>query len=307
MRYMIIDIGSNTVKYDIYKVKKNTFSLVSHNSYPARLITRIENGTISEEGKALLTDLLQCYKKEGEALNCTQISAFATASFRKISEPAVILEALQKSTGIKVRLLSGEEESALSFKGMFIRQPALPSSGLMLDMGGGSTEINLFEQRLSRYLHSCPFGAGVIKSAFSIGDSLTDANEQQVRAMVDDLLPIESTMYPALSKQALLIGGTVRACRKLGKVLCGIPCIDGKMTIEEFHRIYEILKDPAPENDLKIKEICPDRYQLMASGLCALIRIFERMGTEQLYICSGGIREGYLSEMLGKDDLIYKK
>lgn len=305
MKFMVIDIGSNTVKYDVYTVKAEGCFLVAHCTYPAQLIGKIENGALTEGGEELLIGLLKKFNEDALRLSCDDIFCFATAGLRKVSDPAPLLKKLGTTCGIAVRVLSGEEEAAYSFKGMLLTLSDVPSSGMMLDMGGGSTEINFFKGTESVYLHSCPFGASILKRTFSIGDKLNTHQAQEIASLIDRFFPQDLPHPDIYGKTAVLVGGTGKTAAKLAKKLCSAKMSGAKLALADFYKIFALMSDPTPEEYAAAKEIAPDRYRLMASGLCGYTRIFEKMNTEILYIAPGGVREGYLATVLCKDMKFY--
>ena len=305
MKFMVIDIGSNTVKYDVYAVKAEGYFLVAHRTHPARLIGKIENSVLTETGEELLIRLLKKFKEDAARLSCDGIFCFATAGLRKLSDPAPLLEKIGAMCDISVRILSGEEEAACAFKGMLLTLSDIPPIGMMLDMGGGSTEINFFEGAESVYLHSCPFGASVLKNTFSVGDRLNEHQAAGIAELVDRDFPSDLPHPEIYGKTAVLVGGTGKTAAKLAKKLCSAKMSGAKLALADFYKIFSLMSHPTPEEYATAKEIAPDRYNLMASGLCGYAHIFEKMNTEMLYIAPGGVREGYLATVLCKDMKFY--
>ena len=95
MRCMVIDIGSNTVKYDVFSVEGSEFTTDTHASVPLRFISYIKEGVLEKTGFELLCETLLRYKKEAEEEYCDVIAAFATASLRKIADPQPVIDRLK--------------------------------------------------------------------------------------------------------------------------------------------------------------------------------------------------------------------
>ena len=305
MRCMVIDIGSNTVKYDVFSVEGSEFTTDTHASVPLRFISYIKEGVLEKTGFELLCETLLRYKKEAEEEYCDVIAAFATASLRKIADPQPVIDRLKERTGLSIRLLSGEEEAACSFTGMLLTCPFLPRRGVMLDMGGGSTEFNFFEEKKSLFLHSCPFGALSLKNRFAPGKGLTAQENQALFSFVQGLMP-DSSAYKEHGKTAVLVGGTAKACGKLATALLGVPKGKNVFLRTAFTDLYRIFRNPTEKQWQEAKRLCPDRYQLLSTGTAAFECIFETLSTEQIVICSGGIREGFLPGICGLKHLQYR-
>ena len=298
MRYTVIDIGSNTVKYSLFSVRKETYTIKKRASEAVRLIGYIENGKLSEEGLEKLCDVLGAFREEALAAGCVEerIFAFATASLRRIDKPQSVIAALEKRMGLKVVLLSGEEEARCSFLGMLSAAEEPPESGVMLDMGGGSTEIHIFGD--SSYTASLPFGALSLKNSFGVGRDLDADTERALRAYVSGAVPPEARELGEQRLDAYPVGGTARACAKLAKIFLNK---DGPLTRAEFSALTALVSQPDDGRYETLRALFPDRFMLLSSGCTAFDELFRALGVGRVVFCTGGIREGYLLLRTGKN------
>ncbi|MBQ8399249.1 MAG: hypothetical protein IJX08_04685 [Clostridia bacterium] len=299
MRYLIIDIGSNTVKYDLFEVHQETVRTLGIKSRAVRIINYIVDGCLTPEGYERLCETLLEYKEDAKSAEAA-LFCFATASFRRLSDPASTIVEIKKRTDIEVRLLSGEEEGAYSFKGMLATLHPLPPQGFMIDMGGGSTELNLFEKEQTLFLYSCPFGALSTKNAAGVDDRMSASQCIDAKNYVKTLLPPEISSFGAGGKRAVMVGGTGKACKTMARELLGIKEAN-KLTRAQFSSLLRLVCDPSQEVFEKMKLLVPQRYQLMGAGIAAFDAIFDASGCEEIFICSGGIRDGYLYELLKQE------
>ena len=296
MRCMIVDIGSNTVKYDLFSFKNGRMKIEDRRSEALRLVAQIEDGALTAAGMEALCATLNGFLEVAKAQSCPAVYAFATAGMRRLRDPQRALTEIKARTGLTVRLLSGEEEAACSFEGMLHTLKKPPKRGVMLDMGGGSTELNFFEDKRSLWLCSCPFGAVSTKNALRLGETLSENEKEKVNAFARSFLPPEATDFAPQSKTAVLVGGTAKAIAKLAKEFLGLETPE-KLKIDEFLRLRELLCAPSAAQSARVRELCPDRYALMATGACAFAALFAALGTKKVRICRGGIREGYLARI----------
>jgi exopolyphosphatase/guanosine-5'-triphosphate,3'-diphosphate pyrophosphatase len=117
----------------------------------------VTDGRLSEAGIAKAATILKRFKGIMTNFNIENYSVFATASLRNVSNTQEALVRIEEATGIKVDLISGEEEARLGFVGAMHAVRA--DEGLFIDIGGGSTELLCFENQEIQQALSLPVGS----------------------------------------------------------------------------------------------------------------------------------------------------
>lgn len=293
MNLMIVDIGSNTIKYDIFS--PDCPVSIGHRSIAAGIIRYIENGVLIAKGMDILSEILTSYKEDALKLGAS-MHVFATASLRRVAEPQTVIDEIKKRTDIEIDLISGQRESALSLLGM-LATTKHPPKGLMMDMGGGSTELNSFENDSSLFSVSCPFGALSLKNEF-VSDIFP--NKEEAKAIQNYAKEVFSTYKNEIQTDILyMVGGSAKAIAKLLKYKDPLHKTEFAKPFAA-ERMQQLLKDCIPcsmEDQSLLKELFPDRYHVMLPALCAYISLLDVCHTKQVCISAGGIREGYWLEL----------
>lgn len=301
MQRMIVDVGSNTVKYDVFRIEgSKKIKKTGHGTRPVRLLARVKDGVLTPEGMDLLCSALEAFREESLELNCERFDAFATAGVRKLKDPQNALLEVRARTGISVRLLSGEEEAACSLRGMLLTLKKPPRRGVMIDMGGGSTELNFFEDGASAWLCSCPFGVVSSRLELRLKNTLNKDEKTRLEDHVRSMLPARALSYPDHAKNAVLIGGTAKAIGRLAEYFLNVKS-KKSLSVTEFLALRDLLCEMTDEQYEAVKILCPDRHELMAAGAAAFGAIFAALGTKKVLVCPGGIREGYLDLCLERE------
>ena len=299
MNLMIVDIGSNTIKYDIFS--PDCPISIGHRSIAAGIIRYIENGVLNAKGIDVLSEILTSYKEDAIKLG-TSMHVFATASLRRVAEPQVVIDEIKKRTDIEIDLISGQRESSLSLLGMLATTDH-PSKGLMMDMGGGSTELNSFENDASLFSVSCPFGALSLKNEFVSDVFPTEEEAVDIKNYAKNVF---SEYKNEIQTDILyMVGGSAKAIAKLLRYKVPLPKTELAKPFEA-ERMHQLLKDCIPcnlEDQNLLKELFPDRYHVMLPALCAYISLLEVCGTKQVCVSAGGIREGYWLELIKNDEV----
>ena len=98
MKHMIIDIGSNSVKYDVFEITDKKFVKVGHHAQVMGFLSYLDNGKLSKKGFSVLCGILNEYKDQAKINGVNNISAFATASFRSCSNPHELIQMVKNTT-----------------------------------------------------------------------------------------------------------------------------------------------------------------------------------------------------------------
>lgn len=302
MSYMIIDIGSNTVKYSIFD---GTPTRAAHRSETVGFIHYISDGVVSEAGLSALCETLGRFLADAEKMQIPQNNrlAFATASFRRLRDPAAVIDEVKRRVGLSVELISGEEEAILSLRGMLSLADPTPEKGILLDMGGGSTETTLFEGGKRLFCHSNPFGSLSLRERFVQGEYPTPTEADAIRRFVGrTVLPPDAPAAASDGRvHCYMVGGSAKAIGTLLAVRQGRAFSpDGVPVPVEDYRVQ--LADYIAGNDLaEMKKRYPDRYRVLIPGLVACDEIWRAVDAAVIHISDGGMREGYfLSRVAGR-------
>ncbi len=166
-RIALIDIGSNTVRLVIFNIDTQSYYEVNelqNIKVSARLVQYVEDGKMNDEGIRVLTDLIENYLEIIEQYDIDRLIPVATAAIRNSSNVDEIVDHVYKKTGLKMRILSDEEEAF--FGNYAVRYTFNIYDGISVDIGGGSTEVTLFKNKEVIESHSFPFGAVSLKEQF---------------------------------------------------------------------------------------------------------------------------------------------
>ena len=117
MLYAIVDIGSNTVRLNIYDIinKKSRFLLSK--KYALGLVSYVIKGKLNKKGLEKLINVIEDIKTDLKDLNVKKFDMFATASLRNINNQKHVLDAIYDKLAIKIHILSENQEATYSFLG----------------------------------------------------------------------------------------------------------------------------------------------------------------------------------------------
>ena len=296
MKYAVIDLGSNTIRLVVYEETNAEFHALFTQKFTAGLAAYLQDGMMTPEGIRLIcTTLQRCKMLLKEFTPCTTL-AFSTAPLRNIRNTQEAIDQIYAETGYSVDVLTGLEEAYLDYYGV---QRELPvESGLLFDIGGGSTEILTFAHDGTGVIESVPIGS-LNLSKKHIAKLFPDKKERDaIRLQVQKSLKRHKLNHLPPYETLCGIGGTARTVLQLLQAMKVILPAQRTFTAEQFRKLKKFLwkKDSAAMELLT--QYCPDRLHTIFSGILSLETLILQSRCTTVYVCKYGVREGYLRRYL---------
>ena len=295
--YSVVDIGSNTVRLVTYKINGSKYSSVYTDFRALGLISKIENGCLTDSAVDELCDALLCFKKASP--DGAVFLAFATAFMRVIKNSGMVKEKILSVTGIDLEILSEEQEALYSFNG--IMRTAIQSRGIASDLGGGSCEFIKFENKKPQLFKSLPFGCVKLGKMFVKNDIFPSLHEMcNIKDYV--LAQLEEVDWIKGSQEFILTGGTGKAFAQMNNFLnkTSVPISGYTFSYSDFERLYmEFISFDTKYTDF-IKNVMPSRIKTIYPGLEAIKAVVDYIGAPRITISTEGVREGFIAKITGR-------
>ena len=242
MIYGIADVGSNTVRLSIYKCEGGEIRLLMNRKVMAGLAGYVRHGALTPEGIEVACQTLQGYRSLMDNLELPDLRVFATASLRNISNTEEAVGAVMAATGLRVDVLTGREEAELSFRGAI--QNAGLYTGLLVDLGGGSTELVSYRNRAIQTACSLSVGSLSLFSKYVSKLHPTKEERRAIRRAVEEQLEQFVPQHPP-ARHICGVGGTVRAACKVANAMFDRPAGDRSLDRDELKEMLQRLKSRA--------------------------------------------------------------
>ena len=296
LKTAIIDIGSNTIRLVLYKYNRlEGLREFGNIKTVARLRTYLQgDGEMSEEGILLLAETLQSFKKIIDDYEVTDIKATATAAIRQAKNNQYIIERMQKETGILIDLLSEEEEAYFGF--VAVAHSMDTKSAVTIDIGGGSTEITLFEDKKLQKTISFPFGTVSLKEMFVSGEVISKEEkvllQQYVRTQFQTLDWIQKVGLAVIG-----IGGSARNIAQIHQQLVDYP-ISGvhqyEIKIDDITSLSNYIEKLTFEQLKQLDGLSTDRADIIGIALEVFRELMAIVDAKVFQISKKGLREGLI-------------
>ena len=141
MLHAIIDIGSNTIRMAVYQIEGRQFTLLMKRKHTVGLAGYLENGRLVRAGLEKTVKILHGFMDFINTFRIPHVHAFATAALRSAVNSRAAVGEIARRSGVQVRIISGDEEAMYDFIGA--TQNIAHADGIMIDIGGGTTEIGV--------------------------------------------------------------------------------------------------------------------------------------------------------------------
>ncbi len=296
----VIDLGSNTIRLSIYSYDENSFKLLTNKKTMAGIISYIENGRLNKEGEDKICKVLDSYRELLENFDVHDVRCFSTASLRNITNRDEVLEKVFKRTGIKVDVLSGQEEADLDFIGtkLFIDI----GDGIVIDIGGGSTELVTFEDDKVIAAESINIGSLSMFNKHTQGLIPTKKERSEIQDdVIEHLDKIKDrSIVDDKHKVAIGVGGTIRATLRLVNAYKGLEFKE--FSTGDVRELLDQIKASDKASLSRILKICPDRIHTIIPGMTVLYTILRKLDIKMVIVSKYGVREGYLYHKIIKGE-----
>ena len=303
MLHAIIDIGSNTIRMAVYQIEGRSFDLLLKRKHTVGLAGYLDRGRLVREGIEKTVKILRGFMDFIETFGIPHVHAFATAALRSARNSRAATEEITRRTGVQIRIISGEEEAAYDFIGA--TASIAHADGIMVDIGGGSTEIISYAVHEMQGRWSLPIGSLAMSKAHVAGLLPTPEECERIRAAVEDIL----TDVPAVCalRAAHMVG--------MGGVLSSASRMHGLLYPEELPRLLRVTHFPTmierfgtgrklSERDTAVLlRSAPDRLHNIIPGMVIAHTLAATFAAEDILYSDSGVREGYIwKEIIGVEE-----
>jgi exopolyphosphatase/guanosine-5'-triphosphate,3'-diphosphate pyrophosphatase len=242
---------------------------------------------LGEEVRARLVAVLAGYAATARANGATQIAFVGTDPLRRAADAARVIHAVDRACGVPLHVLSHEEEALLTIVGVLDgRRVERPT--LILDIGGGSTELCLAEGHGHRpRVVGLPLGAGTLVDELVSHDPPNAGEQHRLSAAAREAL---SAAPDVTLVDVVAVGGTASNLRRI----VAQPQDDSTLTRDQIAAAVEELAGSPSETIASRHGLNPARARVLPGGAAILDAVMDRYGLQAIRISDVGIREGVI-------------
>ena len=297
-----IDLGSNSFHMIVARLEDTgTLSIIDKLREPVRLGGGLKrNGRL---GRKACDRALQCLEQFGQRIrNLPQgdVRIVGTNTLRVATNAGEFTAAAQQLLGHPIEIVSGREEARLIYLGVAHGRATREGKRLVVDIGGGSTEL-IIGEGMDSILRESMYTGCVSASKQYFGDG--EITEKQ---MTDAIINAELKFYPVANdfragrgkwEEAVGCSGTIKAIRNIAQAE---GWCDTGITLDSLYKMRSKMIKQGHIDKLRLEGLKEDRAAVLPGGLAVLIAVFETLGIEQMRVSEQALREGLLYDLVGR-------
>src|ERR1700722_5105361 len=257
-----------------------------------------ENGRIDKDVAARAIACLQRFGQGRRDMHADSVRVVGTNALRLAHRKQVFLERAREALGHPIEIIAGMEEARLIYSGVAHTMPSEPGKRLVVDIGGGSTELIIGEGLTPLELESLQMGCVSLSERFFRDGKISAKRIERARMAARlELEPVQAAFRRRGWDRCAGSSGTVRA---IGEAIRELDPQAIGITPARLDRAITYMFDSGHVRELRLAPITEDRRPVFPGGIAILSEIFAVLDLKEMRIAEGAMREGLLYDMLGR-------
>lgn len=292
VNYAAIDIGSNAVRLliksiDREAVQEKKFKKVMMLRVPLRLGFDVFSiGELSEKKVDKLRRLMKAFRQLMKIYDVDDYRACATSAMRDARNGRMIIKKIEKDTGIRIEIIDGQEEARMIYNNHIECMEDRQGNYMYVDVGGGSTEINLLTN--GELVWSVSYNIGTVRM---LSNAVKEGTWQQ---MEEELMKVTEGVA------AINIIGSGGNINKLFRLADRKDKKLQRLPVSSLQTVYDVLKPLTPEERVEAFSLKQDRADVIVPAAEIFLKIAEVVHAEYIYVPVIGLSDGIIDNLYAK-------
>jgi exopolyphosphatase/guanosine-5'-triphosphate,3'-diphosphate pyrophosphatase len=295
-----VDLGSNSFHMIVGELRHGQLTIIDRLKETVRLSEGLKDKkTLTDAARVRSLDCLSRFGERLREMHASSVRAAGTSALRRAIDSGDFLLQAESALGHPIQVISGIEEARLIYIGVLHSMPPFDGPRIVLDIGGGSTEVILGQTDTPRALESLHMGCvGMTETYFPNGE-INRANFNAARLAVRlKLRPVKAFFRNTSGAEAVGTSGTITSTELVARELGVIESND--LTPDAVEMLIDRVVEFDNVSNLSVPGLSVSRSQVWPGGLAILVELLEVLRIERLKVSDGALREGLLYDQLGR-------
>jgi len=294
-----VDLGSNSFHMVVARHSHGQLVILDRLREMVRLAAGLgESGRLDD---AATERALRCLERFGErlrAVHADSVRVVGTNALRLARRKRWFLERARAALGHPIEIISGLEEARLIYSGVAHTSPMSPDKRLVIDIGGGSTEVVIGEGFDPLLLESLSVGCVGLSALHFEDGRISEKRFERCRTAVR--LELEPIQAPYRKMGWLDAYGSSGSVRVIGDALRRLYPDEPHITLENLKKLADRIVSAGHVDEIDLPDVDAERAPVFPSGLAILLEVMDSLGVERMRVAEGAMREGLLYDLMGR-------
>ena len=294
-----VDLGSNSFHMVVARETGGQLQIVDRLRESVRLVAGLDaSAHLDESTQARALDSLSRLGQRLRDIPPARVRAVGTNTLRKLCDDGQFIVAAEQALGHEIEIISGQEEARLVYAGVVRDAGVTSSRRLVVDIGGGSTELIVGRGAEPKLMESVGLGC-VTHTARYFGDGVvTRAGMRKARLAARVEMEFLERRYRKTGWDIAL--GASGSVRGVWRVMQAQGWTDELITREALKKVVALTVDAGTVSRIDFPGLREDRRPIFAGGLAVLAGVFDALDLEVMQASDRALREGVIYDLLGR-------
>jgi exopolyphosphatase/guanosine-5'-triphosphate,3'-diphosphate pyrophosphatase len=303
----IMDLGTNTFHLMVASVEKNNLKIL----YKTKVAVKLgENGItsnlIGDKAFRRGVNAMKRFSKTIEKFHPAKVIAIGTAAIRNAKNKKKFLQSILHETGIEVKVITGLQEASLIYQGVKQAVEMNEQKSLIMDIGGGSIELIIADQKKIYWKHSFKLGAALLLEKFKPSDPLTKKEFRQIIDYLEDEL--KRLIVAANKFHPQILTGSSGSFETFADMISWQFYKPGilknktayEFNLQDYRSVYNLLLKSTTSERKKMKGLIAMRIDMIVIAAIIVTFVLQKLKINRMILSAYALKEGILWETKNK-------
>ncbi len=294
-----VDLGSNSFHLVVARYSHGQLVIIDRLRETVRLAAGVEeNGRIDKDVAARALACLERFGQRLRDMHADSVRVVGTNALRLARRKQAFLERAREALGHPIEIISGMEEARLIYSGVAHTMPSESGRRLVVDIGGGSTELIIGDGLTPLELESLQMGCVSLSERFFRDGKISPKRIERARVAARlELEPVQAAFRRRGWDRTAGSSGTIRA---IGEAIRELDPQATSITPAGLQRVLRYMGEAGHARELRLPSITEDRRAVFPGGTAILAEVLDVLGIQEMRAAEGAMREGLLYDLVGR-------
>ncbi len=294
-----VDLGSNSFHMVVARYSHGPLIILDRLREMVRLAAGLDDhGRLNRDSVARSLACLERFGQRLRDMRAERVRVVGTNTLRKARRKGAFLDRAREALGHPIEIISGAEEARLIYLGVAHTTPSDAGRRLVVDIGGGSTELIIGEGLATRRLESLYMGCVSLTVEHFSDGTVSDKRMKRARTAAQlELEPVAARFRKYGWDAAFGSSGTMRA---VAEIIVSRGASSGVIDRPGIKWIIDECLRAGDVSRLRLPGLDAERAEILPAGLAILVETFDMLDIETMRVADGALREGLLYDLLGR-------